>query len=83
MGALLSFVGMLILSRMRFFSSVAVSSVGGVLHNVGQIFAAALVLETAAVFVYLPVLFISGTIAGAVIGIAAGLLVKRLEKIIK
>ena len=83
MGALLSFVGMLILSRMRFFSSVAVSSVGGVLHNVGQIFAAALVLETAAVFVYLPVLFISGTIAGVVIGIAAGLLVKRLEKIIK
>lgn len=83
MGALLSFLGMLILSRISLFSPVAVSSVGGVLHNVGQIFASALVLETTAVFTYLPILLISGTIAGVVIGIAAGILVNRLEKIVK
>ena len=82
-GALLSFLGMLLLSRISLFSPVAVSSFGGVLHNVGQIFASALVLETAAVFTYLPILLISGTIAGVVIGIAAGLLVGRLEKIVK
>ena len=82
-GALLSFLGMLILSRISVFSPVAVSSVGGVLHNVGQVLASALVLETAAVFTYLPVLLISGTLAGVVIGIAAGLLVGRLKKIVK
>ena len=83
MGAVLSFLGMLLLSKVKLFSPVAVSSVGGVLHNVGQIFAASLVLETAAVFAYLPVLLISGTLAGVVIGVAAGLLTKRLEKIVK
>ena len=82
-GALLSFLGMLLLSRISLFSPVAVSSFGGVLHNVGQIFASALVLETAAVFTYLPILLISGTIAGVVIGVAAGLLAKRLEGIVK
>ncbi len=82
-GALLSFVGMVILKQVRIFSPIGVSTVGGVLHNVGQIFASALVLETAAVFTYLPVLFVSGTVAGVVIGIAAGLLSKRLESITK
>ena len=37
----------------------------------------------AAVFTYLPVLFVSGTVAGVVIGAAAGLLAKRLENIVK
>ena len=80
-GALLSLLGMILLKKTDWFSAITVSIVGGILHNVGQIIAACLVTETAEVAFYLPVLLVSGTVAGAVIGIIAGMLVKRLEKI--
>ena len=80
-GAVLSLVGMILLKKTNWFSAITVSIVGGILHNVGQIIAACLWTETAEVVFYLPVLLVSGTIAGAVIGIIAGMLVKRLEKI--
>ena len=75
-GAALSLLGMILLKR--FFATPTVSVVGAVLHNVGQIIAAILWTRTPAIVMYLPVLFISGTIAGVVIGIVAGLLVKRV-----
>lgn len=80
-GALLSFLGMLLLKKVGRFSPVGVSVGGGVLHNLGQILAAALVMKTAAVFAYLPILAVSGTMAGVVIGIASGLLIMRLKKL--
>ncbi len=79
-GAVLSLTGMILLKKTDWFSCVAVSVVGGILHNVGQIIAACFWTETAQIAYYLPVLFISGTIAGTLIGIVSGLLVKRLEK---
>ena len=80
-GAVLSLISMIVLKKTNWFSCITVSIVGGVFHNVGQIIAACLWTETAEVAFYLPVLLISGTIAGAVIGLIAGMLVKRLEKI--
>ena len=79
-GAVLSLVGMILLKKTNWFSCIAVSVVGGILHNVGQIIAACFWTETAQIAYYLPVLLISGTIAGTLIGIVSGLLVKRLEK---
>ena len=79
-GATLSLIGMIILKKTNLFAPVTVSVVGGILHNVGQILTACLVMETAEIAYYLPVLFISGTIAGIVIGYVAGLILKRLEK---
>ena len=79
-GATLSLIGMIILKKTNFFAPITVSVVGGILHNVGQILTACLVMETAEIAYYLPVLFISGTIAGIVIGYVAGLILKRLEK---
>lgn len=79
-GAVLSLLGMILLKKTNWFSCIAVSIVGGILHNVGQIIAACLWTQTAQIAYYLPVLLISGTIAGTLIGIAAGMLVKRLEK---
>ena len=61
------------------FSCVAVSVAGGVLHNVGQIAMACLLLETNIIKYYLPVLILTGTIAGIVVGIAGGELVKRIK----
>ena len=79
-GAVLSLLGMILLKRTNLFSCITVSIVGGILHNIGQIIAACLWTGTAEIAYYLPVLLISGILAGAVIGIIAGILVKRLEK---
>lgn len=80
-GAVLSLSGMILIKKTDRFSSITVSVAGGVLHNVGQIVAACLITETKQLLLYLPVLLITGTISGIVIGLTAGLLNKRIEKL--
>ncbi len=79
-GALVSLCAMILLKKTNWFSCVAVSIVGGISHNVGQIFAACFWTGTAEIAYYLPVLLISGTVSGAIIGIISGMLVERLRK---
>ena len=78
-GAVLSLAGMIALKATKLFSSVAVSVAGGVLHNVGQIGMACLLLETDVLRYYLPFLALSGILAGVVIGVVAAILVKRIR----
>ena len=80
-GAALSLTGIILLKKTNWFSPIAVSIVGGVLHNIGQVIAVCIWYQTPGLALELPLLLISGTIAGAVIGFVAGLLVKRLEKV--
>ena len=77
-GAVLSLAVMGLLKKTDKFSTVGVSVAGGVAHNAGQILVAMALLETARLAWYLPVLWISGTVAGVLIGIASGELVKRV-----
>ena len=78
-GAVLSFAVMLTLKTFTPLTEVAVSVSGGISHNVGQIIAASIILETNVVIYYLPFLILSGTVAGIVVGIVAALLVKRIK----
>ena len=78
-GAVLSLLGMIGLKSTKLFSSVAVSVAGGVLHNVGQIAMACLLLETDVLRYYLPFLALSGILAGIVIGVLAAIMVKRIR----
>ena len=80
-GAVLSLASMILLKKLNWFSSITVSIVGGIFHNIGQIIVACLWTQTPGVVLELPILLVSGTIAGAVIGFVAGMLVKRLEKL--
>ncbi len=79
-GAALSLIGMILLKKTNLFAPVTVSVAGGILHNIGQIATACLVMETAQIAYYLPVLLISGTIAGILIGLTAAMILKRLDK---
>ena len=79
MGGLLSFAVMLLLKKLTPLGEVAVSVSGGVMHNVGQIIAALMLLQTDAVMYYLPFLILSGTIAGVVVGVVSALLIKRVR----
>ena len=78
-GAIFSLTVMIILKRLTPLTEVSVSVCGGVMHNVGQITAASFMLSTNVVLYYLPFLLVSGTIAGVAIGIASGILVKRVK----
>ena len=79
MGAAFSLAVMLLLKYLTPLSEVVVSVSGGVMHNVGQIVAAMILLQTNVVTYYLPFLVLSGTIAGVVVGIVAALLIKRVK----
>ncbi len=78
-GGALSGAIMLALRRTGLFSLLTVSILGGIAHNVGQILAAVFLLGTTAVGWYLPILWFSGAISGAVIGGIGGILVARLR----
>lgn len=78
-GAVLSLLGSALLKRSGRFSPLGVSAAGGVLHNLGQIALAALVLDSGYIFAYLPVLLLSGTVAGALVGLLAGILIQRTD----
>lgn len=77
-GGLLSFVMMLVTKK--WFSMIGVSIIGGVSHNIGQIIAVAVVLESVKIATYLPVLIVAGIITGAVIGIVAGRILRVLKQ---
>lgn len=78
-GGILSLGVMILLKRTGKFSVYGVSVAGGVFHNLGQIFVAMFVLQTGMLIYYLPFLLAAGIIAGAVIGMAGGMLAKRLH----
>ena len=78
-GAAVSLLGSALLKQTGRFSPFGVSVAGGVLHNLGQIALAALVLQSCYLFAYLPVLLLSGTLAGALVGLLAGILIRRTD----
>lgn len=80
-GAVLSLTVMILLKKSRRFSCVTVSVTGGVCHNIGQIIVACFVTKTAELVYYLPVLLISGVVAGVLIGLISGIVLKRMEKL--
>ena len=79
-GAVLSLSVMCLLKKSGRFSETGVSVAGGVAHNAGQVLVAVLLLETTRLAWYLPVLCLSGTVAGVLIGVVSALLVKRVPE---
>ena len=78
-GATLSLLGMGLMKKTGRFTEILVSVTGGVLHNVGQIGMACLILETDALRYYLPFLLVSGIAAGVVIGLVSAVLLQRIR----
>lgn len=78
-GAALSLTGMGLLKKLDRFSEIGVSVTGGILHNIGQILTAMVLMDTAQIIYYLPILLISGVVSGTVIGVVSAILVKRVK----
>lgn len=81
-GAVLSCIAMILLKKIKVFHLPVISGVGAVMHNVGQLLVAYLVIGSAGVLYYLPVLIITGLIMGFVIGGIAALSLPSISKII-
>lgn len=79
-GGMLSFVVMALLKNTKRFGTLGVSVAGGVMHNLGQILVAMLVVERVEVIYYYPVLFFTGSVAGILVGTLAALVLKHLPK---
>ena len=78
-GALISLTGMGLLKKSGFFGVIGVSVCGAVLHNLGQIGVAWLILKTQALVYYLPFLLFSAVAGGIVIGIISAVVIKRIN----
>ena len=79
-GGLLSFICMYLLYKFSKFNMIAVSVVGGFMHNVGQLVVAIVFFDSGYLIYYLPVLLITGVVTGAVIGVIAQAVYIRIDK---
>ena len=70
-GGLLSFLVMSLLKKAGGFSVIGVSIAGGVMHNIGQLIVAMLVVQNMKIAYYASVLMIAGLITGGLIGMLA------------
>ncbi len=82
-GGAASLAAMAVGKKLGWFGVVGVSILGGVFHNMGQLAVAAWVARTAGVFFYFPVLLAAGTITGGVVGLLGGLVVVRIQAVVK
>lgn len=79
-GGVLSLAAMLAAKKLQCFSVVGVSLIGGIFHNLGQLICAYFLVGKGAIY-YIPVLCASGSAAGILTGIIAGIIIKRGRKL--
>lgn len=82
-GGVLSYIFMVITKAIGKdkISIVGVSAVGAVFHNVGQLVAASLIVQTFSVMLYLPIMSIAGIGTGIFVALVGNFAIMHLRKI--
>ena len=78
-GALFSIAVMFIVRKLKLLAITGTSVCDAVAHNLGQLIVAAIVIENTKIFYYMAVLSVSGIIAGVLIGLLAGIIIKNIR----
>ena len=78
-GGLLSLTGMCLLSRVKGIKPMIVSLAGGVLHNVGQVGLAMIILHTEKLAYYMAILVLVGAACGLLTGVCATAVMGHLK----
>lgn len=78
-GGILALLGMALMLKVGKFSIVGISIVGAVLHNIGQLLMAALIISNLNIFYYLPWLLVFAVPTGLVVGFTSRLILNYLE----
>ena len=79
-GGICSLLFMTLTKRTGKFSMTAVSCVGAVAHNIGQIITAAIVMKAGLILSYIPLLIIGGVVSGLIIGLLGSLIINKIKK---
>lgn len=79
-GIVLSLVVMIIFHSVNKFSCIGISIAGAVFHNIGQLLAAMVVVESFALLHYGALLLVMGVVCGIAVGITAKIALKILSK---
>ena len=80
-GAVCCLLGMLMLRGILPEKQIWLCSViGAMLHNIGQIAAAVIIMRSLGVISYLPLLLVSGSLAGAFTGLCTQFLLNRIKR---
>ncbi len=77
-GSILSLLIMAALKKTTKLSLVSISTIGGILHNMGQFITAICLVGFDAILHYLPFLYFAGLVAGILIGVLSKLCLRRL-----
>lgn len=78
-GGILSTIIMLIMHKFKKFSIIGISVVGGVMHNMGQLMVASVVLKSLDLKYYAGFLIVCGVITGALTGTVCMVIQKNLR----
>lgn len=78
-GTILCLISGIIMYRSQKFGVLSISVVGALLHNMGQLIVAVIVIGKKIIY-YMPILVITGVFAGIITGIIAAEIIKRLAK---
>lgn len=83
LGALFAFVGLIVYRRalQRVLSPIGASILCAVLHNVGQLIAAGLVLSDGAVISYAPVMLCASVVCGGINGMLLIMIMRALPEV--
>ena len=80
-GAVCCLLGMLALRKILPEKQIWLcSAIGAMLHNIGQITAAVMIMRSFGVAAYLPLLLVTGSLAGSFTGLCAQLLLRRIRR---
>ena len=79
-GAILSFLGMLLVKKIKGITVLGVSVIGGILHNLGQLAVAIPVLATGRLILLAPYLILAGVAAGLLVGTVNRLTLPYVQK---
>ncbi len=79
-GGVLSMICMILLKKLK-FGLIAVSMTGAVMHNLGQVLLAMIILETDRLVYYMAVLLFAGLLFGAATGAAAHATISHIRKL--
>ncbi len=76
-GGILSYLVMLLFSKLKFFSPIGVSVLGAIAHATGQIIACMIIISLDSVIYYLPFIAILSVLTGILSGVIVRIYLKR------
>lgn len=80
-GAYLSLILMYITSRIKGFSTIGVSIVGAIGHNLGQLLVASAIVENLLIVTYLPFMLVTSLVTGFFVGLVSKFCYPKMVKV--